>query len=119
MLQAKQDLLSALAAELERLHAGAGAKAIFESPKVAAHGDLACTAAMHLAKPLGQNPRQVGEALRAALMATPAFSQWVESIDIAGPGFLNLKLKPNAKQAVIKEVLHAASCFGKQAERKE
>jgi len=52
-------------------------------------------------------------------MATPAFNQWVESIDIAGPGFLNLKLKPSAKQAVIKEVLHAASCFGKQAERKE
>ena len=117
MLLAKQELLSALAAELERLHSGAGAKAIFESPKVAAHGDLACTAAMHLAKPLGQNPRQVGEALRTALMATPAFTQWVESIDIAGPGFLNLKLKPSAKQAVIKEVLHAASCFGKQAER--
>ena len=119
MLQAKQELLSALAAELERLHAGAGAKATFESPKVAAHGDLACTAAMHLAKPLGQNPRQVGEALRTALMATPAFTQWVESIDIAGPGFLNLKLKPSAKQAVVKEVLHAASCFGKQAERNE
>ena len=119
MLLAKQELLSALAAELERLHSGAGAKAIFESPKVAAHGDLACTAAMHLAKPLGQNPRQVGEALRTALMATPAFTQWVESIDIAGPGFLNLKLKPSAKQAVIQEVLHAASCFGKQAERKE
>ncbi|MEY3888719.1 MAG: Arginine--tRNA ligase [Pseudomonadota bacterium] len=119
MLQAKQELLSALAAELERLHVGAGAKAVFESPKVAAHGDLACTAAMHLAKPLGQNPRQVGEALRTALMATPAFTQWVESIDIAGPGFLNLKLKPSAKQAVVKEVLHAASCFGKQAERNE
>ncbi len=119
MLLAKQELLSALAAELERLHPGAGAKAIFESPKVAAHGDLACTAAMNLAKPLGQNPRQVGEAMRTALMATPAFTQWVESIDIAGPGFLNLKLKPSAKQAVIKEVLHAASCFGKQAERNE
>ena len=77
MLLAKQELLTALAAELERLHSGAGAKAIFESPKVAAHGDLACTAAMHLAKPLGQNPRQVGEALRASLMATPAFNHWV------------------------------------------
>ena len=52
-------------------------------------------------------------------MATPAFSQWVESIDIAGPGFLNLKLKPSAKQAVVKEVLHAASCFGQQTERNE
>ena len=75
MLLAKQELLSALAAELERLHSGAGAKAIFESPKVAAHGDLACTAAMHLAKPLGQNPRQVVEALRTARMVY--YSAWL------------------------------------------
>jgi len=51
MLQAKHELLAALAAGLERLSPGAGDKAAFESPKVAAHGDLACTAAMQLAKP--------------------------------------------------------------------
>ena len=57
MLLAKQELLSALAAELERLHSGAGAKAIFESPKVVAHGDLACTAAMHTwPSPWGKTP---------------------------------------------------------------
>jgi hypothetical protein len=44
---------------------GAGAKAAFESPKVAAHGDFACTAAMQLAKPLKLNPRQLGEQLCA------------------------------------------------------
>ena len=46
MLQVKQDLLGALAAGLEGLLPGAGEKAAFESPKVAAHGDLACTAAI-------------------------------------------------------------------------
>ena len=52
MLTAKNELLAALAAELENLSPGAGAKAAFESPKVAAHGDFACSAAMQLAKPL-------------------------------------------------------------------
>ena len=94
MLLAKQELLAALAAELDRLSPGSGSKASFESPKVAAHGDLACTAAMQLAKPLKQNPRQLAEALRNALLATPAFARWVEAIEIAGPGFLNIRLRP-------------------------
>jgi hypothetical protein len=64
MLSVKQELLAALADALEQLSPGAGAKAAFESPKVAAHGDFACTAAMQLAKPLRLNPRQVAEALR-------------------------------------------------------
>ena len=66
MLSAKHQLHTALAAELDKLQPGAGARAAFESPKVAAHGDLACTAAMQLAKALKQTPRQLGEALREA-----------------------------------------------------
>jgi arginyl-tRNA synthetase len=114
MLQVKQDLLGALAAGLDKLLPGAGAKAVFESPKAAAHGDLASTAAMQLAKPLKQNPRQVAEALKAELLASPPFRQWVESVDIAGPGFLNIKLKPQAKQQVVREVLAAGDAFGRQ-----
>jgi arginyl-tRNA synthetase len=114
MLSAKQHLLTALAAELEKLHPGAGARAAFESPKVAAHGDLACTAAMQLAKALKQNPRQLSETLRVALLSTPAFERWVDAIEIAGPGFINIRLKDAAKQAVVHEVLQAAECFGDQ-----
>ncbi|PUE15652.1 arginine--tRNA ligase [Limnohabitans sp. MMS-10A-160] len=114
MLSAKQHLLTALAAELDKLQPGAGARAAFESPKVAAHGDLACTAAMQLAKALKQNPRQLGETLRAALLATPAFERWVDAIELAGPGFINIRLKDAAKQAIVHEVLQAAECFGDQ-----
>ena len=114
MLSAKQHLLAALAAELDKLQPGAGARAAFESPKVAAHGDLACTAAMQLAKALKQNPRQLGEALREALLATPAFQQWVDAIELAGPGFINIRLKDAAKQAVVHEVLQAGAGFGSQ-----
>ncbi|MFM8589589.1 MAG: arginine--tRNA ligase, partial [Limnohabitans sp.] len=81
MLNVIQELLAALAAELDKRQPGAGARAAFESPKVAAHGDLACTAALQLAKGLQQNPRQLGEALREALLATPAFERWVAAIE--------------------------------------
>lgn len=114
MLQAKHELLAALAAGLEQLSPGAGEKAAFESPKVAAHGDLACTAAMQLAKPLKRNPRQVAEALREGLLATPAFRQWVDAIEIAGPGFLNIRLKAAAKQQVVREALTTGAGFGQQ-----
>jgi arginyl-tRNA synthetase len=114
MLQVKQDLLGALAAGLDKLLPGAGAKAAFESPKVAAHGDFASTAAMQLAKPLRQNPRQVAEALKAELLASAPFQQWVDAVDIAGPGFLNIKLKARAKQQVVREVLASAAGFGRQ-----
>jgi arginyl-tRNA synthetase len=112
MLLVKQELLGSLAAGLERLLPGAGDKAAFESPKVAAHGDLACTAAMQLARPLKQNPRQVAESLRGALLESPPFREWVEAIDIAGPGFLNIKLKARAKQQIVAEVLAAGERFG-------
>src|SRR5687768_7351821 len=102
MLQAKQDLIAALAAGLEQLSPGAGEQAAFELPEVAAHGDLACTAAMQLAKPLKRNPRQLGEALRETLLATPAFARWVDAVEVAGPGFLNIRLKTAAKQEVVR-----------------
>ena len=114
MLSIKKDLLAALAAGLEELSPGAGDKAAFESPKVAAHGDFACTAAMQLAKPLKLNPRQLAENLRAALLKQPAFERWVDAIEIAGPGFINIRLKPAAKQETVREVLAAGATFGVQ-----
>lgn len=114
MLTVKQELLADLGQALEALEPGAGSRAAFESPKVAAHGDFACTAAMQLAKPLKKNPRQLGEALREDLLARPAFQRWVDAIEIAGPGFLNIRLKPAAKQQVVREVLEAGAGFGRK-----
>jgi arginyl-tRNA synthetase len=114
MLTVKTELLDALAACLDTFSTGAGARAAFESPKVAAHGDFAVTSAMQLAKPLKQNPRQLAEALRAALLEQAAFVQWVDAIEIAGPGFINIRLKPAAKQEVVREVLQQAARFGVQ-----
>ena len=114
MLQVKQALLAALAHELEAMQPGAGVRAAFETPKIAAHGDLASNAAMQLAKPLKLNPRQVAEQLRTALLAQPAFAQWVQDIEIAGPGFINFRLKPEAKQQAVREVLAAGLTYGQR-----
>ena len=116
MLQVKQELLAALSQALDGLLPGSGNKAAFESPKVAAHGDYAITAAMQLAKPLKLNPRQLGEQLRDALLAAPVYQQWVQDIEIAGPGFINIRLKSAAKQQIVREVLAAKDCFGFQAD---
>jgi arginyl-tRNA synthetase len=115
MLTVKHELLAALAAELDKLSPGAADKAAFESPKVAAHGDWACTCAMQLAKAAKTNPRALAEQLIAALKATPAFDRWVDALEIAGPGFINIRLKPAAKQQVVREVLGQTSAYGQQA----
>ena len=115
MLSVKNELLEALAASLEKLSPGSGAKAAFESPKVAAHGDLATTAAMQLAKPLKLNPRQLAENLKAELLGQAAFQRWVDAIEIAGPGFINIRLKPESKQEIVREVLGQGAQFGYQA----
>jgi len=115
MLSIKNNLLADLHAGLEQLSPGAGDKAAFESPKMAAHGDFACTAAMQLAKGLKQNPRQVAEALRAHLLTQPAFVRWVQDIEIAGPGFINIRLKPEAKQETVREVLLSGTQYGVQS----
>jgi arginyl-tRNA synthetase len=119
MLAVKRELLAALAAALEELAPGAGERAAFESPRQAAHGDWACTAAMQLAKPLKANPRALGERLKAALEGAGAFRRWVEAIEIAGPGFLNIRLKPAARQQAAREALAQGARYGWQPPRGE
>ncbi|PPE70054.1 arginine--tRNA ligase [Caldimonas thermodepolymerans] len=114
MIRAKQELLQALADELAALAPGQAPVAAFENPKQAAHGDLACTSAMQLAKPLKKNPRELAQTLVERLGQREAFQRWVESMEIAGPGFINLRLKPAAKQQVVAEVLAAGDGFGRQ-----
>jgi arginyl-tRNA synthetase len=114
MLQAQQDLLAALAMALDETVPGHGLVAAFESPKQAAHGDLAITAAMPLAKQVRSAPRELAQRLLAALQRQPAVQRWVSALEIAGPGFINLRLAPAAKQAVVAQVLEAGEAFGRQ-----
>jgi arginyl-tRNA synthetase len=114
MIQAKHDLLAALREVVAELAPGAAFTPAFESPKHASHGDLAVTAAMQLARAARRNPRELAQALVEALQGRPAVQRWVAGLEIAGPGFINLRLTDAAKQAVVAEVLAAGPRFGHQ-----
>jgi arginyl-tRNA synthetase len=83
-----------------------------QRPKVAAHGDLACTVALALAKQLGRPPREIAEQIAAHLRADERARSWIESIEVAGPGFLNLRLPVARKQEVARRILREGAAFG-------
>jgi arginyl-tRNA synthetase len=72
-----------------------------EPPRDAAHGDMATNAAMVLAKPAQMNPRVIADALAAKLLADPQ----IAVAEVAGPGFLNMRLVPEVWQGVVKAAL--------------
>ncbi|KMW56740.1 Arginyl-tRNA synthetase [Candidatus Rhodobacter oscarellae] len=96
-------------AEAAELPAGLDTKNVtVEPPRDAAHGDMATNAAMVLAKPAKMKPRDIAEALAARLAGDPR----VVSAEVAGPGFLNLRLAPGIWADVVRSVL-AAPGFGR------
>ena len=83
----------------------------FERPKQASHGDYATNVALQLAKPLGRPPRAIAQALVAALPP----SDWVAAAEIAGPGFINLRVNPAAKHAAVRSIFARGRDFGRAA----
>ncbi|HVQ58709.1 MAG TPA: arginine--tRNA ligase [Solirubrobacterales bacterium] len=114
MMSAREELLDALRAAMAEVDPGHTLAAAFETPKQADHGDLAVTAAMPLAKAQRRNPREVAAELIAALRAKTAVERWVESIAVAGPGFINLHLRAAARQRIVAEVLAGGAGFGRR-----
>ena len=80
-----------------------------EPPRDAAHGDMATNAAMVLAKPSGQKPRDIAGNLAAHLIKDDRISK----AEVAGPGFLNLQLAPDVWQGVVSGILAAGTDFGR------
>ncbi len=81
---------------------------VVERPKLASHGDYACNLAMQLAKPLRKPPRDIAQALIAALPA----SDVIEKMEIAGAGFINVFITTAAKQHVVHGVLQTGAGYG-------
>ncbi len=82
-----------------------------EPPRDAAHGDMATNAAMVLAKPARMKPRDIAEALAERLLEDVR----VTSADVAGPGFLNLRLAPEVWQGVVAAALSEGANFGRSS----
>jgi arginyl-tRNA synthetase len=84
-------------------------RVVVEPPREAAHGDMATNAAMVLAKDAGKNPREVAEAIAARLRTDALISK----AEVAGPGFINLTLKPSAWVDALRAVLVAGKAYGR------
>ncbi len=87
-----------------------------ERPRDPSHGDLATNIAMQLARPLKKNPRELAQALANAVMANPARQGLLEAVEIAGPGFINLRVALAAKQDVVRRIFADAQCYGRSNE---
>ena len=109
----KEQLIEWLTSAIRKANLSDTAVPALERPKQAEHGDWATNIALQLAKPLGKNPREVATLLKATLDAQP--NAMVSEVSIAGPGFINIRLKPAAKQQIVSAVLQAGARFGFQA----
>ena len=84
---------------------------VVEPPRDAAHGDMATNAAMVLAKEAKAKPRDLAEAIAAKLRA----DDLIASVDVAGPGFINLTLKPSVWADALRTVLREGASYGRSA----
>ncbi len=98
---------------VQTIVSGVSTNITLERPKAATHGDLATNVAMQLAKPLKRHPRDLAQAVIDALKQNAQARDWLDSAEVAGPGFINLRLQPAAKQQVVRVVLDQAESFGK------
>ncbi|NLD69366.1 MAG: arginine--tRNA ligase [Limnobacter sp.] len=121
MLKEQKSGLAALFAQAAaELAARAGtelpaAEVVLERPRQASLGDLACNLAMQLARPLKAAPRQIAEQLVERVRALDAAtgSPLIEALEIAGPGFINIRLRDEAKRAAVARVLADGPAFGR------
>ena len=84
-------------------------RVLVEPPREAAHGDMATNAAMVLAKEAGTKPRELAEAIGARLKTDPLF----DKVEIAGPGFINLTLKPAVWIDGLRAAIAAGAGYGR------
>lgn len=84
-------------------------RVLVEPPRDVGHGDLATNAAMVLAKDAKRKPRELAEAIAERLRR----DDWVQSVEVAGPGFINLTLKPQVWREALRAAIVARPDFGK------
>ncbi|MDQ2991101.1 MAG: arginine--tRNA ligase [Pseudomonadota bacterium] len=115
LAQQKLEIVALLQAALVPLTAGTDLQpaVVLERPRDPAHGDIACNIAMQLAKQLKMNPRELATKLVAALLADPAAKGIIEAADVAGPGFINLRVAASAKQSVVHTILKDGAQYGR------
>ncbi|NOX38383.1 MAG: arginine--tRNA ligase [Calditrichaeota bacterium] len=82
----------------------------FDRPRVEAHGDLSVNLAMPLAREIKQNPRQIAQTIVEHLELNP---DWIEKVEIAGPGFINFFFSPTVLQQAVRDILERGEQYGR------
>jgi arginyl-tRNA synthetase len=90
---------------------------VLEKPRRPEHGDFSSTAPLQLAKTLGKPPRVIAEELKQITSKAIADAGVCEPLELAGAGFLNIRLKSAAKQSVITAILKQGSSYGRTSTR--
>jgi arginyl-tRNA synthetase len=109
--QQKQNITALIEQALVRLGIS-GMPVVLERPKLEVHGDIATNVALQVAKALKKNPREVALAITEALRINPAAEGLIESVEVAGPGFINVRIAPAAKRETIRTILRERDHFG-------
>lgn len=113
----QQQLISLIQAAVQQLVPDACPTILLERPKVAAHGDIASNVAMQLARPARRNPRELAQQIIDILIASPDAAALVSSAEVAGPGFINIRLTDAAQQAVLHVIQEQGQQYGHQPSR--
>jgi arginyl-tRNA synthetase len=111
VLSRVQAICASLAAEGNWPDGGDLSRVVVEPPREASHGDMATNAAMVLARDAKAKPQDLAAAIAVRLRA----EDLIEKVDIAGPGFINLTLKPRAWTEALRAVLREGEAYGRIA----
>ena len=108
----KQEILEIIQRAVQTILDGSdlSTNVVLERPRDPTHGDIACNVAMQISKHLKKNPRELAQLIVAAILVqdNPLF----ESVEIAGPGFINIRLVASAKQTIVKAILQQTTQYG-------
>ncbi len=113
MLAQQKEAVSALIQKALAELGQPDAPVVLERPKSPEHGDVACTSTLQLARAMKKAPRQIAEDIVAALRRYPETDALVSSIEIAGPGFINMRVADGARQDIVRQVLREGEAFGR------
>ena len=115
----QQQIQAALATAVEGILPGSNPVIKLERPKQPEHGDIATNVAMQLAKPNKRNPRELAQEIVSALLGNENTKSFLAAAEIAGPGFINLRLTQATHQAVANVIAQQGSAYGNAASNGE
>ena len=112
MASLKDTVEAILSDGVRRIAPGATVAVALERPRHPEHGDYATSVALQLAKSVGRKPRDIAEDIVRATREEIERSGSCEPLQIAGAGFINIRLKQTSKTLVVRQILESGAAFG-------